>query len=180
MTAYTNGTTLARKVRVEATGLGQCLREMYVLSSRSTTGSDSANEVRAWQECVTRACNWIECILGAGLYAPQVLHWLQHFPPERFLLLEEGQLRSQPGWVAHQLSAFLQLPKRLSAEGVLAVVSNHTHSSVVGEALRRTLRSFYDEQAPQVRRLFERLAPTGSEWAAARWLSARHGEASSE
>lgn len=91
----------------------------------------------------------------------------------RFLLLEEEQLRSQPDWVASTLSHFLQLPKMITANSIVAVASNHTnhaHAPVVGEVLRRTLTTFYDSHAPHVRAIFEDLAPAGSNWAHARWL----------
>ena len=92
-------------------------------------------------------------------------------------MLEEGQLHSQPRWLAQRLSDFLQLPKPLSTESVLSLsASNHTHAAVVGEALRHALRSFYDVHTPQVRQLFAQLAPPGSHWAAARWLTPRRAE----
>jgi len=98
-------------------------------------------------------------------------HWLRHFGADRFVLLEEEQLRSQPEWVASTLSTFLQLPKPLTAEAMLSTASNHSHAPVVGDALKRSLRSFYDEHVPQVRAIFEQLAPPGSKWADAPWLT---------
>ena len=189
MAAYTNGTTLARKVRTEGGELSSCLRSRGGRRAKGEGGGKGVDggeggdgeggvDVGVWQECTTRACNWVECILGAGLYGPQLRHWLTYFGPDSFLLLEEEQLRSQPQWVAAALTAFLALPKPLTADGVLSVATNHTHTKVVlGDALRRTLRAFYDEHLPQVRRLFADLAPPGSQWAQARWLSQGAGPA---
>ena len=125
--------------------------------------------MEAWQECTTRACNWFECIVGAGLYAPQLRHWLRHFGRESFLLLEEQQLRSQPELVASTLSRFLALPRPLTAAQVAASYTNHT-TPVVGDNVKRTLRSFYAPHLPEVRRIFTELAFEGSRWADAPWL----------
>jgi len=162
MAAYTNGTTLSRKVRTEATQLGECLH------TRSARGEQL---VSAWQECTSRACNWAECIIGTGLYAPQLRHFLNYFPRERFLLLEEEMLTSQPQLVASTLSHFLELPRPLHSDAVRAAASNRSHSAVVGDALRRALRTFYAAHVPYVRALFEQLAPAGAAWSNAAWLN---------
>ena len=130
--------------------------------------------VSAWQECTTRACNWVECILGGGLYGPQPRHWLKHFGSDRFLLLEEEQLRTQPEFVASSLTGFLELPKRWIQAALHGWRESSTgRATVVGEQLRRALHQFYDEHAPHVRKLFEELAPKGSNWASASWLNRR-------
>ena len=43
-------------------------------------------------------------MLGAGLYAPQLRHWLRLFPANRFLVLEESELREHPADVAERLT----------------------------------------------------------------------------
>merc|ERR1711988_1102792 len=120
MAAYTNGSTLSRKVRSEVTQIGECMR--------SRDSSSAAELVLAWQECTTRACNWMECVVGAGLYAPQTHQFLAHFPSDRFLLLEEEQLLSQPGFVASSLSAFLELHQPILPGAILALSSNHSRT----------------------------------------------------
>ena len=176
MTAYTNGTTLAKKVRNEATELSQCFKKTPGHASNGRSSSIPATQlVSAWQECTTRACNWVECILGGGLYGPQLRHWLKHFGSDRFLLLEEEQLRTQPEFVASSLTGFLELPKALDPSSIAWMAGNHStgRATVVGEQLRRALHQFYDEHAPHVRKLFEELAPKGSNWASASWLNRR-------
>ena len=171
--AYTNGTTLAKKVRAEASQMEACIAGGQGSAGGGNGGGAAtgggALAVRKWQECTTRACNWFECIVGAGLYAPQLRHWLQHFPRERFFLLEESQLSSQPETVASALSRFLALPRPLTPAQVLGAFPNHT-TPVVGDAVRKALRSFYSPHLRDVRQLFGELAFEGSRWADANWL----------
>ena len=90
-------------------------------------------------------------------------------------MLEEEQLRTQPEFVASSLTGFLELPKALDPSSIAWMAGNHStgRATVVGEQLRRALHQFYDEHAPHVRKLFEELAPKGSNWASASWLNRR-------
>ena len=178
--SYTNGSTLLQKLRAEATQLTQCV-DAAAAGSDPSSGSGSVGNagggglgsisVSAWHRCITLACNWYECVLGTGLYAPQLRHWLRYFGPERFLLLEETSLRSSPATVAKRLSAFLHLGSPLTASALLAAAGNRSAAPVVGDSVRRLLKGFYDKQAPDVRQLFRELAPDSAAAAASvRWL----------
>ena len=164
LVGYTNGSTLSRKVRTEALDIARCISQ-----NRADNSKHKELAVGTWQQCTTRACNWYECVVGGGLYYPQLRHWFSLFPRENFLLLEETQLRDKPALVADRVSAFLRLARPLAAEQLRAVAANHTHVPV-GDAVRRTLRSFYDEHVHGTQALLHELAPSG--WEAAPWLSA--------
>jgi hypothetical protein len=144
-------------------------------SRRASSLQDTAGAGRraidpeTWKECTTRSCNWFECILGAGLFAPQLRHWLSIFPRESFLLLEEEEMRTQPALVASRVSTFLRLFQPLTASAVLAASPNRS-TPLLGDAVRRGLRDFYAPYASDVRQLFSELAPPDGGWMAARWL----------
>jgi len=149
----------------------QCLDATAAGSGPASSGSGSGGDagggglgsvsVSAWRRCITLACNWYECVLGTGLYAPQLRHWLRYFPPERFLLLEETSLRSSPATVAKRLSAFLNLSSPLPASTLLAAAGKRSAAPVVGDSVRKLLKGFYDKQAPDVTQLLRELSPEG-------------------
>ena len=183
LASYTNGSTLVRKLRSEASHIQQCLTARGAKNGgRAASGGGGGGEgssvsVRAWQTCTTLACNWVECVLGVGLYAPQLRHWLSYFPSERFLLLEESELRLNPKATGLRLSRFLAGPVPLHGTGVLATAANRTlRPPTVGESVRRVLHSFYHKHTPEVRKLFEELSmdeSQGESWQGARWLTLR-------
>ena len=69
------------RARAPAAGSGGSAAAATRANGRAPPAA-GALAVRTWQECTARTCNWIECILGAGLYAPQLRHWLDHFGRE--------------------------------------------------------------------------------------------------
>ena len=164
---YTNGTTLGRKVKVEAAALGACL------AARGQAGAEVS--VEAWLECTAVACGWSDCVLAGGLYAPQLRHWLRHFGARQFHLLEAAQIRLEPRAVADQLAGFLKLPQPLAAVESFGA-ENATDSGVIGDTARRALQRFYAPYAPHVRKLFTELATPGGGWEKAPWLSGRERE----
>lgn len=93
---YINGSTLARKVRDEATAIRGCLR-----GRGAAVGGVSFDD---WKACTTLQCNWMECLLAWGMYAPQLRGWLGLFSPRQFLLLEATQLTAEPRAVAAQVA----------------------------------------------------------------------------
>eukprot|EP00965_Chrysotila_dentata_P029083 967156-Pleurochrysis_carterae.AAC.3 len=47
------------------------------------------------EDAVVVAHHRVECILGAGLYAPQLRGWLRFYEPKQFLLFEAKQARAE-------------------------------------------------------------------------------------
>ena len=81
LAAYVNGSTLARKARVEGEAMRRCLHARRELGTTETSVDD-------WMACTTLACSWFECVMGTGMYAPQLRNWLRYFEPKQLLLLD--------------------------------------------------------------------------------------------
>jgi len=176
--SYINGTNLGRKVKQEALALGECLRARRAGGGTAGRGGGkgggggdggaAAADVRAedWEACTTVACGWLECVLGAGMYAPQLRGWLRYFDRRQFLLLEASRVYADPLGAAEQLRAFLGLPPFASLAPLTA--ANLTELTV-GEGAKRVMQRFYAEHNEQTRRLFDELSPGAAEGVG--WLS---------
>jgi len=110
-------------------------------------------------------------VLGAGLYAPQLRHWLRLFPANRFLVLEESELREHPADVAERLTRFLALPQPITSERLSAIVNGSRYARpTLGDSMRRALSAFYAPHAPELRALWRELEGGAGHWSGARWL----------
>lgn len=186
--------TMYRKVHTEVKAMGDCLSARLAMRASTvrakiahTGGSTGMSSTIVpplegsepshdeWRHCMTTQCNWLECLVGTGLYAPQLRGWLAHFSPEQMLLLEASQLTSEPRLVAQKVEAFLHVPPFGAAADAMAqseVDSERTF--VTGKQALSELRSFYAPHNGHVRRLFEVLAPPGA-WQSAVWLQPADG-----
>jgi hypothetical protein len=166
--------------------IGQCLEQQ--IATRTADGrakaaramADTGSERRVppllasepsandWRYCITTQCNWHDCVIGTGLYAPQLRGWLAPFPPEQLLLLEASQLLSEPLQVANLVQTFLSVPS-LSAAAVGMAEAGQAADH--GKEALADLQAFYAPHNRNVRRMFDALAPAGA-WQRAPWLQA--------
>ena len=102
----------------------------------------------------------MECVIGAGLYAPQLRGWLRYFEPRQFLLLEASRVYADPPAAAEQLRSFLGMPLFAS---VAPLAAANLTDLTVGEQAKRVMQRFYAEHNEQTRRLFDELAPGAAE-----------------
>jgi len=160
--SYINGSTLARKILGESQMMQRCLNARLAPGSQLTS-------VRDWIHCTTVACSWFECMLGVGLYAPQLRSWLQHFDARQILLFERTQLSVEPKHVARQLQTHLGLNKINEVE-LLHARDNSSAPIFYGVEVRLQLQHFYFEHNQETRQLFETLANPGA-WERVPWLA---------
>ena len=163
LNGYLNGTSFLKKIKYETAQLQGCL-DAQRINGGHTLGVTNDD----WERCVTTACNWHECIVGTGLYAPQLRAWLKYFSPHQFLLLEVNQLQWEPSKVASQIQAFLRLPPLDSIE--LLRGKDNSSSAAIPDQARRLMERFYSEHNQQTRKLFSELTSSSSSWARADWL----------
>ena len=185
LSSYINGTNLGRKVKQEAFALGECLRARREAAGGGGGGGGSGGggggggggrramaeaagltSAEDWEACTTVACGWTECILGTGMYAPQLRGWLRYFEPRQFLLLEASRVYADPPAAAEQLRSFLGMPHFAS---VAPLAAANLTDLTVGEQAKRVMQRFYAEHNEQTRRLFDELAPGAAEGVS--WLS---------
>jgi len=172
LSSYINGTNLMRKVKQEANALSECLRARREAAGGGAGGGGGGGRRAAaaaaagltsaedWEACTTVACGWTECILGAGMYAPQLRGWLRYFEPRQFLLLEASRVYADPPAAAEQLRSFLGMPLFAS---VAPLAAANLTDLTVGEQAKRVMQRFYAEHNEQTRRLFDELAPGAAE-----------------
>ena len=151
---YLNGSSFLKKVRQEASQLQECFEAHRRSASHRTQAPDVSRE--EWEQCTTVACNWYECVVGLGMYAPQLRGWLRYFDPHQFLLLEAHRVLSEPMQVAKQIQAFLRMPVLASIE-LLQGKDNMSHAAL-GDPARRLLQRFYSRFNVQTRTLFREFA----------------------
>jgi hypothetical protein len=186
--------TLLRRARAEVKNIGLCLEQRI---AARTGGGGAAGEVTSgavpgaspvgvvpellpfepstedWRFCTTTQCNWLDCLVGTGLYAPQLRGWLATFPPTQLLLLEASQLSVEPARVARLVEAFLAVPP---LAGLNLAQPTLGRAAYQGKQVLADLRAFYAPHNRNVRRLFDALAPPGA-WQRAQWLQAPAGSA---
>jgi hypothetical protein len=185
--------TMLRRARAEIRDIGMCLEQRIgaraaggraegelaghayggAAASTDALGSgrrrvppllSSEPSAEDWRFCTTTQCNWLDCLVGTGLYAPQMRGWLAAFPPDQMLLLEASQLAVEPLRVASLVETFLAVPP-------LAGMAEMGRAAYQGKQALADLRAFYAPHNKNVRRLFDALAPPGA-WHLAPWLQA--------
>jgi hypothetical protein len=92
-----------------------------------------------------------------GLYAEQLARWREHFPPERFLVLQSEAFFAEPAGTCQRVFEFLDLPRH-SLSGLRA--ANQRSYAPLDPALREALVARY---APHNRAL-EDLLGTHYDW----------------
>jgi len=160
--SYLNGSSLAKKVKQEAMQFEECF------SSQRLKKGYSALTHAQWHACTTLACNWLECVVGTGLYAPQLLGWLHYFHKHQFLVLDANEILLEPIEVAERISAFLDL-KPLMHVGLIIHKDSNGTATVISEHAKRWIQRFYQIHNKQVKEMLVELAPAGG-WRRASWV----------
>jgi len=162
---YLNGTSFVKKVRQEVTQIQECLNSLQPNSVKVRGITDISHA--HWEMCMTLACNWLECVVGTGLYAPQLLRWWEYFRRDQFLVLNHNELLSEPQHVAERVHAFLDMASPVVEP--LPRGESYNSTAVVGDQLRRFMQRFYSVHNKQLKALLSQLAsPNG--WKQADWL----------
>jgi Sulfotransferase domain len=101
--------------------------------------------------------------LTRGAYAGQLQQWLEHFPPDRFLVLRSERLLADPARSYARVLAFLGLPAWTPSSFPI-----HTRRSPVPPVMPADVRRRLEEHfAPATRQLEELLRRTGLEGSSA-------------
>jgi len=160
---YINGSSFTKKMKQEALQLRECFD-----AHQGGAGVRDVITYPNWEVCMTLACNWLECVMGTGLYAPQLLGWLQYFNRDQFLVLQADEMILQPTDAIRRVSKFLGVPLQHSSTGMLAS-PEHNITATVGEQAKRLIQRFYSKHNKQVRAILSELDPAAGTQAG--WLT---------
>ena len=161
------------KAELEATALARCLRRAKREGGRSGdergvdrggtsgTGRESTSSITSetWQRCIAVGCGWSSCVVGAGLYAPQLRTWRVAYQPNQIAVFTLAELASSTRQAMSRLLAFVGMPVQESTSAYRRAVSHiaaRTSAAVAaGQAVPSqsyaTLSRFYARFAPGVR-----------------------------
>ncbi|KAL1503035.1 hypothetical protein AB1Y20_011104 [Prymnesium parvum] len=121
-----------RKVLEETAGLVSCLdvgswSTAPRQPSKQTYAKNSSISLHVWQQCIATECGWPGCIVGTGLFAPQIRAWRMVYPPEQVAVFTLGELARSPAAALRRLFQFsgVQPPP-----GLAQAVDEH-HRSVM-------------------------------------------------
>ena len=147
-----------------------------------------AVSVEVWQRCMLVGCGWPSCVVGAGLYAPQLRAWRQMYSPSQLSVLMLSDLTTRTAETIAQVVRFVGLPvapataeeARATENGVVQraarlVSSRAAAATAAGTSvpLKATtlLRRFYGRFAQAVRRELELMRQPTQHWRAQEaWL----------
>ena len=218
---YTHARNFSAKAIAEVEAFSRCLaegragRRAHMVASLvspipvsgSSTGASASNALTAdsWYRCVAVVCGWPGCVVGAGLYAPQLRGWRQAFSPHQLAVHMLSELRASPAATTRRVLRFVGLPSggvtRLPLQRSTEAAASSAAASgsglqravkVVAERAARAiaagegapapaahhLRQFYARFAPAVRRELELMRQPLHRWSGEAWLwaEARHGQ----
>jgi hypothetical protein len=95
LAAYLGGRNFTHKTLAEAAALERCLGA----SNRSIATND-------WHRCIATQCGWGGCVVGAGLFEPQLHAWRAHYPGSQVLAFTLGELARAPATSLQRLFNF--------------------------------------------------------------------------
>lgn len=74
--------------------------------SKQTYAKNSSISLHVWQQCIATECGWPGCIVGTGLFAPQIRAWRMVYPPEQVAVFTLGELARSPAAALRRLFQF--------------------------------------------------------------------------
>ena len=177
---YLQPRNFTAKVTREAAALHQCLDEQRRERDGGRTGERAGRSAStyvtrdAWHRCIAIGCGWPNCVVGSGLYAPQLRAWRQAFGGRQLRVLTLNQLHGEGATSLREILSWMGLPgaadrslarhigpsfkrRRAKAAAFLqdrtaaAVSAGHTMPA----AARSVLERFYAAHARGLRRELE-------------------------
>ena len=189
---YFEGHNFSSRTSLEATALFRCLASTASRRHRPGVGRPTAAlapTAEAWQHCVTTGCGWNGCVVGAGIYAPQLRAWREAYPPEQLAVFTLGELHKNGGATAvrRRVDAFLGLPGGGDAQCSLEALEHGAQAALVEgrgvpEGAARTLSAFFATLSEALRHELNAIGEdVAARWPDEAWLWAdrrmRGGEA---
>ncbi|KAL3924530.1 MAG: hypothetical protein SGPRY_003890, partial [Prymnesium sp.] len=130
ISGYLVGHNFTHKVLEETSSLSSCLSNLAWSSSRKGAAKRAVNttiSLQAWQQCIATECGWGGCVVGAGLFAPQLRSWRLAYGTGQVAVFTLGELKRTPAAALRHLFHFTGEPMHPSSErGPMEVVSIHT------------------------------------------------------
>lgn len=134
----------------------------------------SAVSVEAWQKCTAVACGWSGCVVGAGLYAPQLRAWRQAYGPSQLAVAMLSDLTTRPEPTISRLMSFVGRPaagahapralERTAADMLPRAEAAMAAARSMPRSGGRLLDEFYARFAAGVRRELELMHAPLPEW----------------
>jgi hypothetical protein len=103
-------------VEIETAALRRCFAARLAARPRSAAAAADATadapplSPDVLQQCVAVACGWASCVVGAGVYAPQLRAWRASYAPRSISVFSLNELRRAPADALRRIRAFLELP----------------------------------------------------------------------
>ena len=102
-------------MEIETAALRRCFAARLAARPRSAAAADATADAPplspdVLQQCVAVACGWASCVVGAGVYAPQLRAWRASYAPRSISVFSLNELRRAPADALRRIRAFLELP----------------------------------------------------------------------
>lgn len=174
--AYAEGFNFSTRAAAEAAALERCL----VAGQHSAAGMSLSTSPDLWRRCVSVGCGWDGCVVGAGLFAPQLHAWRISHADSRLAVFTLRELRDRPAAAAARVRRHLDL--HLSAASAADASATASSPDCASELLQQQakarvaeatalpegaagrLRAFYARLSAQLRRELTALGAPLESW----------------
>ena len=122
------------KVLAEGNALSRCFEAETAAGAAEPAGAGAAAALStaAWERCVASVCGFRGCIMGEGVYAPQLAAWQRAARSFQWVLLPGESLRNRPAEALGRIFTVFKLPQPpdVTVVGFTPAVIHgaHTHS----------------------------------------------------
>lgn len=102
----------------ETSSLSSCLSNLAWSSSRKGAAKRAVNttiSLQAWQQCIATECGWGGCVVGAGLFGPQLRSWRLAYGAGQVAVFTLGELKRTPAAALRHLFQFTGEPMHPSS-----------------------------------------------------------------
>ena len=116
LSPYLHPRNFTLKAELEVKALSRCLGRGGSGGKGGESSKDGNNGApfaaitsESWQRCMAVSCGWSGCIVGAGLYAPQLRTWRVAYQPHQLAVFTLTELATEPKLAVHRLLDFVGL-----------------------------------------------------------------------
>jgi len=169
---YFEGHNFTSKVAREVSALTQCFR-----ANQKQVSFNLVVSIDAWTKCVATACGWDGCVVGAGLFSPQIRTWRLVYPSAQISVFTLNELREQSGGAANRIHRLLAVPSQAGwAHACSAQTLQRMAVAVTREAsgspkvAMDVLQSFFSRLSQQLRDELVLMGEDLSRWSSDNWL----------
>lgn len=141
---YFEGHNFSSRTAYEAGGLSRCLASMQAPRHEprgarwQAPGGGLSPTVEAWQQCVAVACGWEGCVVGAGMFAPQIRTWRTAYPARQMAVFTLRELSADAAGAAIRISTFVGVPPPTQASPDTGTIGGEAAAQCVVASLERS------------------------------------------